>query len=326
LRIFAWEYVTAGGWREIAAPASAIAEGTLMLQALLRDLGRIAGVDVVVAADPGLPIEPLGATSVTVRLDDLRGSWAEIAGRADAVWPIAPETGGILEGVAEIARTAGAAVLASDARALATARSKSATSSWLAAHGIPVVATAPLFAPPPAVAGWVVKPDDGTGAVDTRFVGDSAALARLAAAAPGLVAQPFLRGEPLSLSMLAQAGQAWLLSCNGQDVSMTDGVFAFRGSLVGGAEARRGALEPLAQRIAAALPELWGYIGVDLIDGEDGPIVLEINPRLTTSYAGLGRSIGVNPAALVLALRERPLRTLIRPLAAIPVAVEVPSP
>lgn len=296
-----------------------------MLQALVRDLEGIAGVEVIVAVDPAVRIELLGATAVEVAPQDLRGSWAAIAARADAVWPIAPETGGILEAVVEIARAAGTIVLASGSRALAIARSKTATSSWLAAHGIPVVATAPLLAPPPAEAGWVVKPDDGTGAADTRFIADSAALARVAAAGQPLVAQPYLRGAPLSLSLLAHEGEAWLLACNWQDVSMTDGVFAYRGSLVGGAEARRAALEPLAQRIAAALPELWGYIGVDLIDGEDGSIVLEINPRLTTSYVGLARSSGINPAALVLGLRERPLRELIRPLAAIPVAVEVPA-
>jgi tyramine---L-glutamate ligase len=31
-------------------------------------------------------------------------------------------------------------------------------------------------------------------------------------------------------------------------------------------------------------------------------VVLEINPRLTTSYAGLGRALGCNPAGLVLDL------------------------
>jgi len=296
-----------------------------MLQALLRDLASAAGVEVVVAADPALTIDWREATAVPVAPDDLCGSWAAIAARTDAVWPIAPETGGMLEAIVEIAHSAGAAVLASGSRALAVARSKTATSSWLAAHGIPVVATAPLVSPPPADAGWVVKPDDGTGAADTRLVADSAALARFAATGQPLVAQPYLRGKPLSLSLLAQEGEAWLLACNRQDVSMTDGVFAYRGSVVGGAEKRRAALEPLARRIAAALPDLWGYIGVDLVDDEDEPRVLEINPRLTTSYAGLARCIGVNPAALVLALRERPLRELIRPLAAIPVVVEVPA-
>jgi predicted ATP-grasp superfamily ATP-dependent carboligase len=50
------------------------------------------------------------------------------------------------------------------------------------------------------------------------------------------------------------------------------------------------------------MPELWGYAGVDLMQCEQGPRVLEINPRLTTSYAGLRQSLGINPAALVLEL------------------------
>jgi predicted ATP-grasp superfamily ATP-dependent carboligase len=45
---------------------------------------------------------------------------------------------------------------------------------------------------------------------------------------------------------------------------------------------------------------LWGYVGVDLVLADAGPIVLEINPRLTTSYCGLRDALGINPAALVL--------------------------
>ena len=57
-----------------------------------------------------------------------------------------------------------------------------------------------------------------------------------------------------------------------------------------------------SSRIAAAIPGLWGYVGVDLIDTPAGPVVLEINPRLTTSYCGLGGVLGVNLAALVVGL------------------------
>jgi predicted ATP-grasp superfamily ATP-dependent carboligase len=43
---------------------------------------------------------------------------------------------------------------------------------------------------------------------------------------------------------------------------------------------------------------------VDFIETQAGPIVIEVNPRLTTSYAGLRRAIGVNPAHLVLDLPQ----------------------
>jgi predicted ATP-grasp superfamily ATP-dependent carboligase len=70
--------------------------------------------------------------------------------------------------------------------------------------------------------------------------------------------------------------------------------------------------EPLtrrAQRLAvaavAALPPTVGYVGVDLVLGEadDGrdDVVIEVNPRLTTSYVGLRRLVRGNLAAAMLA-------------------------
>jgi len=41
---------------------------------------------------------------------------------------------------------------------------------------------------------------------------------------------------------------------------------------------------------------------VDFVETPGGPVVIEVNPRLTTSYAGLHRAIGLNPAKLVLGL------------------------
>jgi len=50
------------------------------------------------------------------------------------------------------------------------------------------------------------------------------------------------------------------------------------------------------------MPGLWGLCGVDFVETGAGPVVIEVNPRLTTSYAGLHRAIGINPAHLVLEL------------------------
>ncbi len=42
-----------------------------------------------------------------------------------------------------------------------------------------------------------------------------------------------------------------------------------------------------------------GYLGVDLILGPQGVSVIEVNPRLTTSYVGLRRVIRENLAGLI---------------------------
>jgi len=299
----------------------------MMVRALAGDLSRLPGAEVVVARDPAIALDDVAGDIRAVDPEHLWASWGELIARCDAVWPIAPETGGILEEVTALALRHGRPVLNTSGDALAIARSKRATAAHLARTGVPVAPTARLGeAPPASDHGWVVKPDDGAGAADTHFVPDRAALARRQEHhhERNVVVQAFLPGTPLSLSLLMQDGACWLLSCNVQHVRCEGGVFAYRGGTVGGAEARRPALEPLAQGVAAALPGLWGYVGADVVDGPDGPAVIEINPRLTTSYVGLAESLGINPAGLVLALREQPLRALIRPLAPRPVDIVVP--
>jgi hypothetical protein len=56
----------------------------------------------------------------------------------------------------------------------------------------------------------------------------------------------------------------------------------------------------------AALPQPRGYIGVDLVLGAaadgSGDRMIEINPRLTTSYVGLRVAAKTNLAAAMLAV------------------------
>src|SRR5690606_33405771 len=60
----------------------------------------------------------------------------------------------------------------------------------------------------------------------------------------------------------------------------------------------------LVNRVGQANPGLAGYVGVDmiLVDGDpQRPVIVEINPRLTTSYLGYARLYGPAFAARLLA-------------------------
>ena len=324
------EWVTGGGLLGRPLPPGLAAEGAAMAERLATDLADLPNVEVALARDPRLPAP---AAPVRPRRPASAGApwpqWRAWLSAADIFWPIAPETGGAMEGLARLGRSAAARVVASDPATLRLAASKRATARRLAEAGVPAAPTVPLGGePPPSGAGWAVKPDDGAGAEATLRVRDAPSPADVAGlAARGLVVQPWLEGEPLSLSLLCAAGRARLLACNRQLVAVDGrGRVAFEGVVVGGAERHRPALEPVASGVARALPGLFGPVGVDLVLAPGGPVVLEVNPRLTTAYVGLRGALGANPAGLAVALLERPVAAIACPLPARVVTVQVGQP
>jgi len=55
-----------------------------------------------------------------------------------------------------------------------------------------------------------------------------------------------------------------------------------------------------ARAVLSAAPGLRGYFGVDLVLTEEEAWVIEVNPRLTTSYVGLRDVVRMNLAEAIL--------------------------
>lgn len=319
MRVFAFEYFSGGGLAGRPLPASLAREGDLMLSTLVHDLSEVPGITVVVSRDPRLP--PLSGceTIVPESGEDPFALYARGLAIAQAAWPTAPEGAGLLERLSRATEAAGRVLLGCRPEAVRLAASKHATARALGNFGIPVVPTyasgetqAPIPGP------WVLKPDDGAGCEDTEILDDRArALERLAGHPRRLVMQPWIAGEPLSLSLLCRDGAARMLACNRQQITIRGGQVRLDAVLVNAVHDAGGRFTRLAQRIVAAVPGLWGYVGVDLVAAREGPVVLEINPRLTTSYCGLRRALGLNPAALVLGLLQEGHPSEVRPEASL---------
>lgn len=279
-----------------------------MLQALLADLAEIPGCEVFATRDARLPQlpEPIRQHIVDAHCTDIWALWETCLHEADALWPIAPESDGILERLSQLAVAHGKCLLGSMPQAVALAASKRAMATALTVAGVPAVPTyLPEAVPNEKACAWVTKPDDGVGCTGTRHFADTAALHAWlgqGARAPSCVVQPYSDGIPASISMLCRDGRAWLLSCNRQDVRLEDGSFTFHGCVLNGMVDYWQEFERIASAVAAAAPGLAGYVGIDVIVADGVITVLEVNPRLTTSYAGLRRATGINPARLVLDL------------------------
>jgi len=311
-RIFVFEYLTGGGIDPDVASASTLAdlsalivEGRVMRDAIAADLRALEGVDVTVATSRFEEMSKDHAHARPQPGEPITRFVSRIAREHDYAIIIAPECDGLL---LQLHDAVGAARWLGCAKeAIRTASSKSATAACLAVHDISVM---PSLEPEQAVAShgrrWVVKPDDGAGALDT-YVYDQLDAAReeheaRAAAGRNPVMQEWVDGEPLSLSLLCEDAGARLLSINHQRIALSEAaqskpherVVQFDGVDVN-TVARHGdrgrVLERLAQRVAHAVPGLRGFAGIDLVwHPQRGPVVIEINPRVTMAYAELSKT------------------------------------
>ncbi len=317
-RIVVYEHLSATARPEAAAEAELLPQGLAMRDAMLADLCALPGLQIEVVVGPTAVLRPDAARPAPTPLaagtslawhplapgeppaDGLRRLALPAQGEPAIVWAVAPETGGVLAALQ--AAVPPSQWLGADAAALALASSKSATLAALAARGI---ATPLAWLDQPAIR-WVAKPDDGAGALDTRvFAERTDALAwvrtREATGQP-MTVEPMVPGEALSVSLMAGEGWVQALAFNRQQIDEgPDGTLAFRGVEPGVVDPRtdpRGLrLHLLALDVARAVPGLLGPAGIDLVwHAERGPVVIEVNPRLTSAFVGLSARLGRNLA------------------------------
>ncbi|WP_287985384.1 ATP-grasp domain-containing protein [Piscinibacter sp.] len=304
-RVFVYEYLSGGGRLDDDPQAAAelMPMGVAMRDAMVLDMLCAPDCAVTVATCAEAGTNPPGAACTSARPGETPADFVGRQARQhDAVWLVAPETGGLLGRLAAVVEPA--RWLGCTPAAIAVASSKRATVEQLHARG---VATPLGWRDDPAVRRWVVKPDDGTGAIDSRVHLERSAAERDLAARPAGSGwlEPWVEGEALSVSMLCHDGGADLLSVNRQHIAVdTEGALHFRGvdvNVVPGDDARRPALAALALQVAQALPGLRGFVGIDVVwHAQRGPVLIEVNPRVTSAYVGLSASLGRNIAAELL--------------------------
>jgi len=152
----------------------------------------------------------------------------------------------------------------------------------------------------------VIKPDDGCGSQAIGLVRAATHYSPTYHSTGSVIrVEEFIRGLPASVAVLCgPAGNYALPAC--QQLLSSDGRFSYRGGRLPLESQLDRRARALALAALAALPEARGYFGVDLVLGEaedgSGDYVIEINPRLTTSYVGLRSLARTNLAAAMLAV------------------------
>lgn len=315
--VLVYEYFTGGGRPAGELTNELTTEGFGMLCALLADFRRWGGVRTVAALDARLwsgsvrRRQSLPADEVVrVAPGDCEQAFSSLVKRCDAVLIVAPETHGILAGLTAQAEAEGVAVLGSSSAAVQETGDKWRCYRLFTKAGLPTPRTirtradqAPMLA---AKIGYplVIKPVDGVGSEGVCRVDAPSELAGVlpmvcaAAGADDLLIQAFVSGVHASVSLMVAGNDSVLLGLNRQLMELGTR-FQYLGSGAPLVHRAGTTAVSLARSAAALVGGLQGYVGIDLVIGEDDCQLIEINPRITTSYIALRQVARINLAEAI---------------------------
>lgn len=269
-----------------------------MLAAVLEDFGRLPGVEVVTLGH-GSFAAPLDLPCRVVRVDAEEPAFRKLASAADFTLVIAPELDGLLLTRCQWVEESGGRLLGPSAAAVRLTGDKWTLGQHLQRQRIPTPECRLFHGEPgeidlPYPLVW--KPRLGAGSVATFLVRDANDWPRCRQAARAeswqgdSLVQAWVPGRPASVALLLGPRQCVPLRPATQELSDDGRLHYLGGALPLPPPLAERAIQ-MARRALAPVAGLAGYVGVDVILGDtadgSGDWVIEINPRLTTSYVGL---------------------------------------
>lgn len=311
------EYVSGGGWPESSLPEDLANEGLAMLQAVLTDFKAWGGAKIITTRDHRLAHVSLPADQIIDLAPEAHyATLNHLAGCCTAALVIAPETNGILANLSALVETRGASLLGSSPGSISAAADKWNCHQLFSHAGLPTPDTwcvnsheveemADKIGFP-----LVIKPVNGVGCEGVNLITDLNSIrlgfSKNKCVDNSFLLQQYIHGDPASVTLLVKDNEALFLSLNRQTIEI-DPFFSYKGGQVPFVSNRQQEAVSLAKQAAALIPGLKGYIGVDFMITDRGCYLIEINPRITTSYIGLRRVVNINLAEAIWTVSARNL-------------------
>ena len=324
MRLYVSEFVSGGAWAGELPYDSLLPEGESMLRAVADDFACIQDCDVVTTRDSRL--RPFRSETVDVIVvsgpDQERRLFERLAAECDATFVIAPETNRTLAARRELVDAVVGRFLGPSPEAIELCTDKLQLAEHLLQNEVPTIEThlvAPDLMDRDLPFPIVVKPRDGAGSENTWLVSDRKQLEMLfrewsdSPESRPDIWQPYVPGTAASVAAVIQTqipGISEIPGISRIDVFppaeqrlSSDGRFRYLGGRVPAAGFDREMVERLVRRACDSVGGLSGYVGFDVIlpaGASDEPVIVEINPRLTTSYLGYRAITANNLAARIL--------------------------
>jgi predicted ATP-grasp superfamily ATP-dependent carboligase len=330
LKLLIYEHVSGGGFADKSIPLGILSEGFGMLRTLISDF-KAAGHSVTTVLDSRLAVlnPPIEADCIVPVSSSREAEVAiqEISESADAAYIIAPESNQVLQSLVASIERAGVPSLNCRASAIGKVSDKAILHECVKKMGLPTPATIIVSALEDVaeikqtISGrlkfpLIFKPVDGVGCGglsvvrNENQVGSAVDKVIRESSSKYLIAQELIRGIAVSVSLISTGSEALPISLNKQNVSLMtpEAISTYQGGLVPFNSLLKREAFATAEATVRSFRGLRGYIGVDLVLTEKEPVIIEVNPRLTTSYVGMRKVVSFNPAqAMINAVLKREL-------------------
>jgi predicted ATP-grasp superfamily ATP-dependent carboligase len=322
LKILIYEYVSGGGYIGQDIPRNLLAEGYAMLRSITSDF-KAAGHEVTVLLDDRVSkLNPPIAVDFTVPIlqaEEPPKFIGDIARINDAVYIVAPETGQILQNLVQVTEAAGRASLNCSSEAIARLSDKTRLYEHLTKIDVPTpttltidfnadIETTTQLINNELTYPVVLKPVDGAGCSGMSIIKKpnelKPAIAKLKENSTNqkFIAQNYINGLAASISVISNGKKAVAISLNEQQVALANpkGESQYIGGCVPLEHPLSAKACSIVERLIESIPGLRGYVGVDVLFSENDVYIVDVNPRLTTSFIGLHAVADFNVAQAII--------------------------
>ena len=321
MRILVYEYLSGGGAAREPIPPDVLSEGFGMLRTLISDF-KEAGNNVATFLD-----KRLAAFNPPIKADNVipASSWIQakrsienVAGAFDAAYIIGPETNHTLQALVETIEKTSLTSLNCSSSAIEQVSNKMNLYKRLKQRGINTPKTLMLdvsnkkeeisqLAECQLEFPLMFKPLDGVSCSGSSIVHDktqvAAAVAKIRKESQDkhFLIQEYVEGTAVSVSLIVSDQGARPISLNKQNLTIAKpgGTSSYDGGLVPFDDPLRQEAFAVAAKAVESFKNLKGYVGVDLVLTEKEAVVIEVNPRLTTSYVGLKQTADFSVAQAI---------------------------
>lgn len=273
-----------------------------MSRAMLRDLEQIGELRVVTTWDRRFAefAPQVDRLHLVSHPEEEHQLFEKLSAESDFAFVLAPEFDSLLLDRTKLAKSLGTRLLSCSPEFIELAADKHRLYCHLTNRGVPSIPTWSLETWPPAnvleiffqQGDCLVKPRNGAGSLDIHPMRNAHEFEQardtlITQPYGNWILQPYIESKAYSVAVLSDGRNPTILPLAIQEIEATS--CRYLGGRLPANIAHGTAFREIIERTIASLPATNGYWGIDLIqplDKPDQPLIVEVNPRLTTSYLG----------------------------------------